>query len=233
MAVAGRGEGRENKWACARRSACYELRCLLLLSSSSSSPPPPRWSPLLVTQITCRPGAIRRARRRRLSCPLLLASDGRRWCLSNLSSAGIGSGPERRRFSGSREAVLVSSLPALPVPRHSEYVSTPPGEGKYLPPRPRPVFARLQSPAVRPWAWQAGPLAAVSSPRRPWSGVVCSDRRPHGLRRGACMSPNGPEPPRQPRSHVGQTQAPAAPWDGSAPSSRPGGQRTGQGGRNG
>ena len=25
------------------------------------------------------------------------------------------------------------------------------------------------------------------------------------------MSPNGPEPPRQPRSHVGQTQAPAAP----------------------
>ena len=122
--------------------------------------------------------------------------------MSNLSSAGIGSGPERRRFSGSREAVLVSSLPALPVPRHSEYVSTPPGEGKYLPPRPRPVFARLQSPAVRPWAWQAGPLAAVSSPRRPWSGVVCSDRRPHGLRRGACMSPNGPEPPRQPRSHV-------------------------------
>ena len=70
---------------------------------------------------------------------------------------------------------------------------------------------------LRPWAWQAGPLAAVSSPRRPWSGVVCSDRRPHGLRRGACMSPNGPEPPRQPRSHVGQTQAPAARWDGSAP----------------
>ena len=42
LAVAGRGEGRENKWACARRSACYELRCpppLLLLSSSSSSLP--------------------------------------------------------------------------------------------------------------------------------------------------------------------------------------------------
>ena len=41
LAVAGRGEGRENKWACARRSACYELRCLLLLSP----PPPP---PLLL-----------------------------------------------------------------------------------------------------------------------------------------------------------------------------------------
>ena len=123
------------------------------LSSSSSSPPPPRWSPLLVTQITCRPGAIRRARRRRLSCPLLLASDGRRWCLSNLSSAGRrrrASAAERRRFSGSREAVLVSSLPALPVPRHSEYVSTPPGEGKYLPPRPRPVFARLQRSGLGP-----------------------------------------------------------------------------------
>ena len=142
--------------------------------------------------------------------------------MSNLSSAG-----RRRRVSattgtcighdsGSREAVLVSSLPALPVPRHSEYVSTPPGEGKYLPPRPRPVFARLQRSGLGPGR-QASPLAAVSSPRRPWSGVVCSDRRPHGLRRGACMSPNGPEPPRQPRSHVGQTQAPAARWDGSAP----------------
>ena len=118
---------------------------------SSSSPPPPRWSPLLVTQITCRPGAIRRARRRRLSSPLL--ATGRRWCLSNLSSAGRRrrvSAAERRRFSGSREAVLVSSLPALPVPRHSEYVSTPPGEGKYLPPRPRPVFARLQRSGLGP-----------------------------------------------------------------------------------
>ena len=34
------------------------------------------------------------------------------------------------------------------------------------------------------------------------------------------MSPNGPEPPRQPRSHVGQTQAPVAPGPGQgAPSS--------------
>ena len=43
LAVAGRGEGRENKWACARRSACYELRCLLLLS-----PPPLSSSSTLV-----------------------------------------------------------------------------------------------------------------------------------------------------------------------------------------
>ena len=199
-----------------------EAQRLLRVDVSSSSllllcPPPPRWSPLLVTQITCRPGAIRRVCRRRLSSPLLLASDRPQVVLVQLvqrgqTPAGIGHG--ETAFQRSREAAVVSSLPALPVPRHSEYVSTPPGEGKYLPPRPRPVFARLQSPAVRPWAWQAGPLAAVSSPRRPWSGVVCSDRRPHGLRRGACMSPNGPEPPRQPRSHVGQTQAPAAPGPG-------------------
>ena len=73
--------------------------------------------------------------------------------MSNLSSAGRrqrASATERRRFSGSREAVLVSSLPALPVPRHSEYFSTPPGEGKYLPPRPRPVFARLQRSGLGP-----------------------------------------------------------------------------------
>ena len=35
LAVAGRGEGRENKWACARRSACYELMSPPPLSSSS------------------------------------------------------------------------------------------------------------------------------------------------------------------------------------------------------
>ena len=45
LAVAGRGEGRENKWACARRSACYELRCLLLLS------PPPLSSSALVPYV--------------------------------------------------------------------------------------------------------------------------------------------------------------------------------------
>ena len=175
------------------------------LSSSSSSPPPPRWSPLLVTQITCRPGAIRRARRRRLSCPLLLASDGRRWCLSNLSSAGIGSGPERRRFSGSREAVLVSSLPALPVPRHSEYVSTPPGEGKYLPPRPRPVFARLQRSGLGP----GRRVHWLPSARLDDLGVAwCA---PIGGRTGCGGAP---------------ACRPTAP-------SRPGGQRTAKGGRNG
>ena len=137
---------------------CEAQRLLRVDVSSSSllllSPPPPRWSPLLVTQITCRPGAIRRVCRRRLSSPLLLASDRPQVVLVQLvqrgqTPAGIGHG-ERRRFSGSREAVLVSSLPALPVPRHSEYFSTPPGEGKYLPPRPRPVFARLQRSGLGP-----------------------------------------------------------------------------------
>ena len=203
------------------------------LSSSSSSPPPPRWSPLLVTQITCRPGAIRRARRRRLSCPLLLASDGRRWCLSNLSSAGIGSGPERRRFSGSREAVLVSSLPALPVPRHSEYVSTPPGEGKYLPPRPRPVFARLQrSPALGLAGGSIGCRRSVASTTLEWRGVLRSaaaraaEGRLHVAQRPRAATPTAQ--PRRPNPGASGTLG----WERShgAVSER---QRTGQGGRNG
>ena len=197
----------------AQRLLRVEMSPPPLSSSPSSSPPPPRWSPLLVTQITCRPGAIRRARRRRLSSPLL--ATGRRWCLSNLSSAGIGSGLERRRCTAAREKP--SSCPPCPPCLYRAILSTLAHRRARAIPPAAPPPRLCPSPAVRPWAWQAGPLAAVSSPRRPWSGVVCSDRRPHGLRRGACMSPNGPEPPRQPRSHVGQTQAPVARWDGSAP----------------
>ena len=135
----------------AQRLLRVEMSPPPLSSSPSSSPPPPRWSPLLVTQITCRPGAIRRVCRRRLSSPLLLASDRPQVVLVQLVQRGHRQRAGETAFhSGSREAVLVSSLPALPVPRHSEYVSTPPGEGKYLPPRPRPVFARLQRSGLGP-----------------------------------------------------------------------------------
>ena len=109
----------------------------------------------------------------------------------------------------------MSSLPALPVPRHSEYVSTPPGEGKYLPPRPRPVFARLQrSPALGLAGGSIG-CRQLASTTLEWRGV---------LRSAAARAAEGrlhvaqrPRAVRQPRSHVGQTQAPAARWDGSAP----------------
>ena len=198
---------------------------------SSSSPPPPRWSPLLVTQITCRPGAIRRARRRRLSCPLLLASDRPQVVLVQLVQRG-----HRQRagetFTAAREKP--SSCPPCPPCLYRAILSTlAHRRARANTSRRAPAPSLPVSSDLRPWAWQAGPLAAVSSPRRPWSGVVCSDRRPHGLRRGACMSPNGPEPPRQPRSHVGQTQAPAARWDGSSHRAVGERQRTGQGGRNG
>ena len=42
LAVAGKGKGRENKWACARRSACYELMSPPPLSSSSTLVAAPR-----------------------------------------------------------------------------------------------------------------------------------------------------------------------------------------------
>ena len=91
------------------------------LSSSSSSPPPPRWSPLLVTQITCRPGAIRRARRRRLSCPLLLASDRPQVVLVQLVQRG-----HRQRagetFTAAREKP--SSCPPCPPCLYRAILST-------------------------------------------------------------------------------------------------------------
>ena len=91
------------------------------LSSSSSSPPPPRWSPLLVTQITCRPGVIRRVCRRRLSSPLLLASDRPQVVLVQLvqrgqTPAGIGHGETAfQRLARSRPRVLVAR-PACTTP---------------------------------------------------------------------------------------------------------------------
>ena len=203
------------------------------LSSSSSSPPPPRWSPLLVTQITCRPGAIRRARRRRLSCPLLLASDRPQVVLVQLVQRGHRQRAGETAFhSGSREAVLVSSLPALPVPRHSEYVSTPPGEGKYLPPRPRPVFARLQrSPALGLAGGSIG-CRQLASTTLEWRGVLRSaaaraaEGRLHVAQRPRAATPTAQ--PRRPNPGASGTLG----WERShrAVSER---QRTGQGGRNG
>ena len=92
------------------------------LSSSSSSPPPPRWSPLLVTQITCRPGAIRRARRRRLSCPLLLASDRPQVVLVQLVQRGHHQAGRRDGVSAAREKP--SSCPPCPPCLYRAILST-------------------------------------------------------------------------------------------------------------
>ena len=213
---------------------CEAQRLLRVDVSSSSllllSPPPPRWSPLLVTQITCRPGAIRRVCRRRLSSPLLLASDRPQVVLVQLvqrgqTPAGIGHGETAfqrlaRRSPRCPPCLYHAILSTLAHRRARANTSRR---------APAPSLPVSSGPALG----LAGgfKLPSVSSPRRPWSAVVCYDRRPHGLRRGACMSPNGPEPPRQPRSHVGQTQAPAAPGPEGAPSSSP--PDGSQGGRNG